>query len=44
MMNIYAQGHVRLHDLVRARLPITEWSAAFDLCRDRNALKVVLYP
>ena len=44
MMNIYAQGHVRLHDLVTASLPITEWSAAFDLCRDRNALKVVLYP
>ena len=44
MIDIYAQGNVRLHDLVTASLPIAEWSAAFDLCRDRKALKVVLYP
>ena len=44
MMAIYAQGKVRLHDLVTARLPITEWSTAFDLCRDRKTLKVVLHP
>jgi L-iditol 2-dehydrogenase len=44
MMDIYAQGKVRLHDLVTASLPITEWSTAFDMCRDRTALKVVLYP
>ena len=44
MMDIYAQGKVRLQDLVTASLPITEWSAAFDMCRDRTALKVVLYP
>lgn len=44
MMTIYAQGRVRLHDLITARLPITEWSTAFDLCRDRKALKVVLHP
>ena len=44
MMDIYAGGTVRLHDLVTANLPITEWRAAFDLCRDRKALKVVLHP
>ena len=44
MMAIYAQGKVRLHDLVSASLPITEWRAAFDLCQDRKALKVVLHP
>ena len=44
MMGIYAQGNVRLGDLVTASLPITEWSTAFDLCRDRKALKVVLHP
>ena len=44
MMGIFAQGRVRLHDLVTARLPITEWRRAFDLCRDRQALKVVMHP
>ena len=33
-------GTRELHDLVTASLPITEWSRAFDLCRD----KVVLDP
>ncbi len=44
MMDIYAQGRVRLHDLVSAALPITEWRSAFDLCQDRKALKVILHP
>ena len=44
MMGIYAQGRIRLHDLVTARLPITEWRTAFDLCRDRKAVKVLLHP
>jgi L-iditol 2-dehydrogenase len=44
MMRIYEQGRVRLHDLVTATLPIAEWRAAFDLCQDRRALKVVLRP
>src|SRR5687768_13750915 len=34
MMAIYAQGRIRLHDLVSAALPITEWRSAFDLCQD----------
>jgi L-iditol 2-dehydrogenase len=44
MMAIYAQGRIRLHDLVSTALPITEWRSAFDLCQDRKALKVVLHP
>jgi L-iditol 2-dehydrogenase len=44
MMNIFAQGKVRLDDLVSATLPITEWHRAFDLCATREALKVLLYP
>lgn len=44
MMGIFAQGRIRLHDLVTARLPITDWRTAFDLCRDRQALKVVMHP
>ena len=44
MMDIYAEGRVRLDDLVSATLPITEWRTAFDLCADRKALKVLMYP
>jgi L-iditol 2-dehydrogenase len=44
MMNIFAQGRVRLDDMVSTTLPITEWQHAFDLVEDRSALKVLLYP
>ncbi len=44
MMKIYAQGRVRLHDLISRRLPITEWRTAFDLCAEKGALKVLLHP
>ena len=44
MMSIFAQGKVRLDDLVSATLPITEGQRAFDLCATREALKVLLYP
>ena len=44
MMQIYQQGRVRLHDLVSVKLPITEWRAAFELCADRKALKVLMHP
>jgi len=44
MMNIFAQGKVRLDDLVSTTLPITEWRRAFDMVADRAALKVLLYP
>jgi len=44
MMDIYARGSVRLHDLGSVKLPISEWRTAFDLCADRKALKVLMYP
>ena len=44
MMKIYQQGRVRLNDLVSTKLPITEWRTAFELCTDRKALKVLMYP
>jgi L-iditol 2-dehydrogenase len=44
MMNIFAQGKLRLDDLVSSTLPITEWQRAFDMVADRGALKVLLYP
>ena len=39
-----AEGRIRLDDLVSERLPISEWRTAFQMCMDKTALKVVLYP
>jgi len=44
MMKIYAQDLVRLGDLVSAKLPISEWRTAFDLCMAKQALKVLMFP
>jgi len=44
MMNIFAQGRVRLDDMVSTTLPITDWQRAFSMVEDRSALKVLLYP
>jgi len=44
MMKIFAQGKVRLNDLISAKLPISEWRKAFDLCVNKEALKVLMYP
>src|SRR4029453_19086057 len=44
LIKIYAQGRLRLNDLISNRLPITEWRTAFDLCAAKGALKVLLYP
>jgi L-iditol 2-dehydrogenase len=44
MMSIFAQGKVRLDDMVSATLPITDWQRAFGMVEDRSALKVLLYP
>ncbi len=43
-MRIFAQGRVRLNDLVLTKLPISEWRTAFDLCAEKQALKVLMYP
>ena len=44
MMKIFAQGRIRLDDLVSAKLPISEWRKAFDLCAQKQAVKVLMYP
>ena len=44
MMQIYADGRIRLHDLISVKLPIAEWRTAFDLCADRKVLKVLMHP
>ena len=44
VMRIFAQGKVRLDDLISAKLPLSEWEAAFGLCVEKRALKVLLYP
>ena len=44
MMKIYAQGRVRINDIVSNKLPISEWRTAFDLCTGKQGLKVLMYP
>jgi L-iditol 2-dehydrogenase len=44
MMRIYAEGKVRLDDLVSVKLPISQWRTAFGLCADKKAIKVLMYP
>ena len=44
MMKIFAQGKIRLGDLVSAKVPISDWQRAFDLCTSRTGLKVLMYP
>lgn len=44
VMKIYAQGNVRLDDLISVKLPITEWREAFNLCMGKKALKVLMHP
>jgi L-iditol 2-dehydrogenase len=44
MMRIYAEGRVRLNDLISNKLPISEWQTAFRLCDEKKAIKVLMYP
>ena len=44
MMQIFAEGRIRLTDLISARLPISEWRTAFELCEDKKGIKVLMYP
>ncbi|HMF76145.1 MAG TPA: alcohol dehydrogenase catalytic domain-containing protein [Bryobacteraceae bacterium] len=44
MMKIYAQGRLRLNDLITDKLPISDWTRAFKLCDEKKALKVLMYP
>jgi L-iditol 2-dehydrogenase len=44
MMRIYSEGRVRLNDLISVKLPISEWRTAFQLCGEKKAIKVLMYP
>jgi L-iditol 2-dehydrogenase len=44
MMKIYADGKVRLNDLISNKLPISDWQTAFRLCDEKKAIKVLMYP
>jgi L-iditol 2-dehydrogenase len=44
MMKIYASGTISFKDMISAKLPISDWQTAFDLCITRKALKVLMYP
>jgi L-iditol 2-dehydrogenase len=44
MIKIYEEGRVRLSDLISSKLPISDWRTAFDLCTQKQALKVLMYP
>jgi L-iditol 2-dehydrogenase len=44
MMKIYAQGRIRIDDIVSGKLPISEWRTAFDLCMGKQGLKILMYP
>jgi len=44
MMEIYAAGKISFADLITNKLPITEWEKAFDLCKTKQAVKVLMYP
>jgi L-iditol 2-dehydrogenase len=44
MMRIFEQRRVELGDLISNKLPISEWRTAFDLCTQKRALKVLMYP
>jgi L-iditol 2-dehydrogenase len=44
VMKIFAQGRVRLTDMISEKLPISQWREAFDLCVTKRALKVLMYP
>ena len=44
MFEIFGAGRLSLGDLISHKFPITEWHTAFDLCLNRQSLKVLLCP
>jgi L-iditol 2-dehydrogenase len=44
VMKIYAEGRVRLNDLISDKLPISDWRTAFRLCDEKKAIKILMYP
>lgn len=44
LQKILDQGAVRLDDLITHKLPLEQWRDAFDLCLNKQAIKVLLSP
>lgn len=44
VMSIYAQGQVRLADLVSDVVPLLNWKQAFDACASKRGVKVLIAP
>jgi L-iditol 2-dehydrogenase len=44
MMEIYATGKIQFDDMISAKLPISDWERAFELCMTKQAVKVLMYP
>jgi L-iditol 2-dehydrogenase len=43
-LEILAQGKVRLGDFITHKLPLAEWKRGFELCEQKESLKVLLQP
>jgi L-iditol 2-dehydrogenase len=44
VMDLYAQGRVRLSDLISDVFPLSQWEQAFDACATKRSLKVLIAP
>ncbi len=44
LQKILEQGAVRLDDLITHKMPLEQWRDAFDLCLNKQAIKVLLSP
>ncbi len=44
LMKILAQRKVRLDDLITHRLPLARWQEAFELCEQKQTIKVLISP
>jgi L-iditol 2-dehydrogenase len=44
LQKILEQGAVRLDDLITHKRPLEHWRDAFDLCLNKQAIKVLLTP
>jgi L-iditol 2-dehydrogenase len=44
LVKIFEQRAVRLDDLITHKMPLEKWRDAFDLCLNRQAIKVLLSP
>jgi Zn-dependent alcohol dehydrogenase len=43
-MRVYAEGRVKVNDLISNKLPISELRPALDQVKVRKAIKALIYP